>query len=135
MIKKYDFKEDDIIEFCEEKYVVIENNGHSGNVFHFSEIEKNERHYICPFIWEIADSKCVKIGRIIKWPELIKNKARCRKCGDIIESTYRHDYVSCKCGEISVDGGLDYRKIRFNDEENFINESIYSNIKIDWGNK
>lgn len=36
------------------------------------------------------------------------NKARCRKCGDVIESTHRHDFVSCKCGAIAVDGGRDY---------------------------
>ena len=33
------------------------------------------------------------------------NKARCKLCGDIIESTHRHDFRSCKCGEIYVDGG------------------------------
>ena len=36
------------------------------------------------------------------------NKARCKKCGDIVESKTRHDFQSCKCGAISVDGGLDY---------------------------
>jgi len=37
-----------------------------------------------------------------------KNRARCKKCKDIIESKYRHDFVSCKCGAIFVDGGNDY---------------------------
>lgn len=36
------------------------------------------------------------------------NKAQCRVCGDIIESKHRHDFVSCKCDEIFVDGGKDY---------------------------
>ena len=36
------------------------------------------------------------------------NKAQCRKCGDIIESVHRHDYVKCSCGAIAVDGGRDY---------------------------
>lgn len=36
------------------------------------------------------------------------NKARCRKCGDVIESFHRHDYKHCKCGSISVDGGKAY---------------------------
>jgi len=41
--------------------------------------------------------------------KLIKfNKAQCKLCKDIIESKYRHDFVSCKCGEIFVDGGRDY---------------------------
>jgi hypothetical protein len=34
--------------------------------------------------------------------------AKCKKCRDVIESKYRHDFVSCKCGAISVDGGKDY---------------------------
>ena len=39
---------------------------------------------------------------------IIRNSAKCLKCGDEIESTYRHDFKSCKCGAISVDGGKDY---------------------------
>jgi hypothetical protein len=40
--------------------------------------------------------------------EKIRNRARCKKCGDVIESKYRHDFVSCKCNAIFVDGGNDY---------------------------
>ena len=39
---------------------------------------------------------------------ILKNKAQCRKCDDIIESKHRHDFVRCKCGAIFVDGGRDY---------------------------
>jgi len=42
--------------------------------------------------------------------ELICNKIKCLKCGDIIESKDRHDFVWCKCGAVAVDGGLEYRK-------------------------
>jgi len=38
------------------------------------------------------------------------NKAECRTCGDIIESRHRHDYVTCSCSSISIDGGKDYLK-------------------------
>ncbi len=38
------------------------------------------------------------------------NRAKCRKCGDIIESRYRHHFVSCTCGAICVDGGREYLK-------------------------
>jgi len=41
---------------------------------------------------------------------MIRNRARCRKCGDIIESKDRHDFVRCKCGAIAVDGGQDYQR-------------------------
>lgn len=36
------------------------------------------------------------------------NKVKCKICGDIIESKFRHDFKTCKCGKVSVDGGLDY---------------------------
>ena len=39
---------------------------------------------------------------------IISNKCQCRKCGDIIESKHRHDFVSCKCGAIFTDGGTSY---------------------------
>lgn len=42
--------------------------------------------------------------------KIIVNKIRCKRCGDIIESKYRHDYVECSCGACSVDGGMDYLK-------------------------
>lgn len=37
-----------------------------------------------------------------------RNRARCSACNDIIELKYRHDFVSCSCGAIFVDGGKDY---------------------------
>lgn len=36
--------------------------------------------------------------------KLIKNKWKCLKCNDIVESKHRHDYVTCKCGKSSCDG-------------------------------
>lgn len=39
---------------------------------------------------------------------MIRNIAKCKKCGDIIESKHRHDFVQCSCGAIFVDGGHDY---------------------------
>lgn len=35
----------------------------------------------------------------------MKNRAKCKLCGDIIESFHVNDFVSCRCGEISVDAG------------------------------
>jgi len=40
--------------------------------------------------------------------KILSNKIRCKFCNDIIESTHVHDYVECKCGKVSVDGGKDY---------------------------
>lgn len=41
---------------------------------------------------------------------IIRNRCKCALCGDVIESKHRHDFVTCKCGAISVDGGKDYLK-------------------------
>ena len=51
---------------------------------------------------------------------LIHNRIKCLKCGDIIESTYRHDFVRCSCGACFVDGGHDYMRVGgdINDWEN-----------------
>ena len=49
---------------------------------------------------------------------IIVNKIKCKKCGDIIESTYRHDFKFCKCGAVAVDGGIDYLR-RLGYEEDY----------------
>lgn len=48
---------------------------------------------------------------------IIENKIKCKKCGDIIESTYRHDFKFCKCGAVAVDGGKDYLRRLGNQED------------------
>jgi len=40
--------------------------------------------------------------------EIKRNRIKCLKCEDMIESTYRWDFVWCKCKSVAVDGGLDY---------------------------
>jgi len=44
----------------------------------------------------------------MKYEKVIKNAAKCLKCGDVIESKYRHDFKFCKCGAIAVDGSHEY---------------------------
>ena len=48
------------------------------------------------------------------------NKAKCKLCKETIESTSRHDCVSCKCGEIFVDGGTEYLRRGAKSFKNFI---------------
>jgi hypothetical protein len=50
----------------------------------------------------------------------MRNRAKCRLCNDIIESTHVHDYKTCSCGEISVDGGNEYHRCSAKDFHNFI---------------
>lgn len=48
------------------------------------------------------------------------NAAVCLKCKDYIRSLNVHDFRSCKCGAISVDGGSYYCK-RVGNPEDIIN--------------
>jgi hypothetical protein len=57
---------------------------------------------------------------IVRRYSLTANKAQCKLCEDVIESKYRHDFVRCKCGEISVDGGLSYTKRSARNLDNII---------------
>lgn len=41
---------------------------------------------------------------------ITKNAAQCLICMDIIESKSVHDFITCSCGNLSVDGGHDYCK-------------------------
>lgn len=41
-------------------------------------------------------------------PRLVQNAAKCLLCGEILQSKHRHDYRTCSCGNLMVDGGLDY---------------------------
>lgn len=38
--------------------------------------------------------------------KLLRNRIKCLKCGDIVESIERHDMQFCGCGKVAVDGGL-----------------------------
>ena len=48
--------------------------------------------------------------------KIIMNAIRCNLCGDEIESTSRHQYVTCSCGACAVDGGLDYLRRSFKEK-------------------
>lgn len=56
---------------------------------------------------------------------------KCLECLDKVYSYYTHDFVSCTCGSIFVDGGLDY--LRFGTTTGkkwkYCSKSIYK-IKI-----
>lgn len=60
----------------------------------------------------------------------MRNRAKCKLCEEIIESKHVHDYVTCKCGEISVDGGNDYHRCRAGNWENFLRVDDEGNIVI-----
>ena len=55
--------------------------------------------------------------------KIIRNAIQCKFCGVIIESTYGHEYVQCKCGACAVDGGHDYLRRSFKDKDCYIDLS------------
>lgn len=62
--------------------------------------------------------------------KITRNAARCKSCGDEIESRYTHDFVWCGCGEIAVDGGLSYLR-RVGSPDNMEDLSVYDeNVEV-----
>lgn len=51
-------------------------------------------------------------------------RIKCTKCGELIQSTFRHDFVRCSCGATFVDGGSDYLRCggsaEFNDNKDIV---------------
>lgn len=58
---------------------------------------------------------------------ITKNAAQCGLCEDVIESKHLHDFVSCSCGNIFIDGGLEYFRAGAKDMSNFISLVEYEN--------
>ncbi len=56
--------------------------------------------------------------------KILVNQIRCNKCGDSPYSSYRHDYKSCECGAVAVDGGCSYLKRSFKGEDSYEEMSI-----------
>ena len=52
--------------------------------------------------------------------KIIRNAIQCKICGDIIESTYGHQFVTCSCKACAVDGGHEYLKRASQMEDCFI---------------
>jgi len=53
----------------------------------------------------IGERRKLNVGNI--W----SNSIKCTKCGDVIRSKNRHDFVRCECGAVFVDGGSWYQRI------------------------
>lgn len=50
----------------------------------------------------------------------MRNRAKCKLCNEIIESFHRYDYITCKCGEISISGGLQSLECSAKNFSNFL---------------
>ena len=87
-------------------------------------MERFEYNKVCPIDSTPEQRKKYDIG------DVFINSAKCLKCDDVIVSKNRHDYVTCKCGALSVDGGSWYTKRAFSKMKDWEDLSIpYNNIE------
>ena len=49
--------------------------------------------------------------------KIVRNAIKCKHCGEVIESRHAHDFKTCKCGRVFVDGGRDYIRHGGNNED------------------
>lgn len=42
---------------------------------------------------------------------LVANRIECLSCGSILHSKSVHDFVTCACGRVSLDGGSNYQRV------------------------
>jgi hypothetical protein len=76
------------------------------------------------------------------YPTIIYRSVKCLSCGDVLVSRHRHDFSTCECESITVDGGFDYLKFS---SENAENISIFEvtekdpfeliRAHIEWGSR
>ncbi len=59
----------------------------------------------------------IKKRRLLNVGDIYANQGKCKKCGEVIRSKNRHNYVQCKCGAVAVDGGSWYQRIIGNIED------------------
>jgi|ERR1051325_2374008 hypothetical protein len=52
-------------------------------------------------------------------PFRYQDALHCCACGDVIYSVNRHDFRSCSCGNVSIDGGRDYTRTLFSSKAPF----------------
>lgn len=58
---------------------------------------------------------------------LTRNMIQCKYCGDVIESTYTHDFKWCSCKSVYIDGGLEYARRGFvNSADDYTELSVWS---------
>ncbi len=63
---------------------------------------------------EFWDDTDIRLNRSVGINCSLVTGAECSRCFEFIYSKSRHDFVSCKCGAISLDGGQkDYFKVSY----------------------
>jgi len=70
---------------------------------------------------------------IPKEPAILINAVTCKKCNEMVVSTFIHDFKWCSCGNVAVDGGKSYLKRSLAegaDMDSFIEESIVLDFEL-----
>lgn len=57
---------------------------------------------------------------------IVYNAIGCKHCLQVIESLHRHDFRTCSCGSVSVDGGNEYLRRLYNSPNDYYELSIDS---------
>lgn len=55
---------------------------------------------------------------------ILRNSVFCEGCAEEIVSVYRHDFVTCPCGNVSVDGGGSYLRRQARGDHDFKDTSV-----------
>lgn len=73
--------------------------------------------------------------------KIVRNRIKCKNCGEVIESKSTHDWVCCKCFRESggltgcfTDGGLEYLR-RGGDFEDLSETRLYTDAERDEFNR
>lgn len=79
--------------------------------------KKKAEHYAPPE-YSIEERKKDNYGRYRL------NRAKCLLCKQVMVSTHRHDFVTCECGNLSVEGGSWYLKRCFTNPDSWKDMSV-----------
>lgn len=70
---------------------------------------------------------------------ILKNSAMCGDCWQEIVSRHKHDYTTCSCGQLSIDGGSSYLKRNSNHyvDTSLSSEDDFDKIRneFEWGTR
>lgn len=61
--------------------------------------------------------------------KLIINRVQCLLCEDIITSEHSHDFKTCKCGNLSIDGGNEYPRRLYQKHNSYQDLSEFTETK------
>lgn len=76
------------------------------------------------YLWFVTKSSTEELRRKFDIGDIFINAAVCLKCREFVRSINRHDFRSCGCGAVTVDGGSWYAK-RMGEPDDYISVVEY----------